>query len=53
MIVTPEDRFVLLEANPTGQWAWIQKATGLPICETLVDLLSGNLLERERLDVPM
>ncbi len=53
MIVTPEDRFVFLEANPTGQWAWIQNATGLPICETLVDLLSGNLRERGLLDAPV
>lgn len=49
MIVTPDNRYVLLEANPTGQWAWIQNATGLPICKALVDLLTGAPLEREPL----
>jgi hypothetical protein len=28
--------------NSNGQWGWIQNATGLPICETLVDMLVGN-----------
>lgn len=42
MIVTPDDRYVFLEANACGQWGWIQNATGLPICETLVDLLAGE-----------
>lgn len=27
MIVTPDDRYVLLEANACGQWGWIQNAT--------------------------
>lgn len=45
MIVTPDDRFVLLEAKPTGQWAWIERATGLPICKALVDLLVGEPTE--------
>jgi glutathione synthase/RimK-type ligase-like ATP-grasp enzyme len=40
MIVTPDDnRYIFLEANPNGQWQWIERATGFPICETLVDLL--------------
>jgi ATP-grasp ribosomal peptide maturase len=40
MIVTPDDnRYVFLEANPNGQWQWIERATGFPICETLVELL--------------
>ncbi len=39
MIVTPDDRYVFLEVNPNGQWQWIERATGFPICETLVDLL--------------
>ena len=55
MIVTPDDRYVFLEANATGQWSWIERATGLPICETLVDLLVGQSgeprdpTERERI----
>jgi glutathione synthase/RimK-type ligase-like ATP-grasp enzyme len=46
MIVTPDERYVFLEANACGQWSWIQQATGLPICEALVDLLGGELTER-------
>lgn len=42
MIVTPDGRYVFLELNSNGQWGWIQNATGLPICETLVDMLVGN-----------
>ncbi|MQA24741.1 MAG: ATP-grasp ribosomal peptide maturase [Micromonosporaceae bacterium] len=29
----------MFECNPGGQWAWIEDTTGLPITETLVDLL--------------
>jgi ATP-grasp ribosomal peptide maturase len=42
MIVTPDGRYVFLELNSNGQWGWIQNATGLPICETLVDMLVGG-----------
>lgn len=41
MIVTPDDRYVFLEINPSGQWMWIEDETGLPIsdavCDTLLD----------------
>ena len=30
-----------LEANPCGQWDWIQAATGLPIGESIADELQG------------
>jgi ATP-grasp ribosomal peptide maturase len=30
-----------LEANPCGQWDWIQHATGLPIAEAIADELQG------------
>ena len=42
MVLTLDDRYVFLEVNPSGQWAWIQQATGLPLCETLIDLLIDN-----------
>jgi hypothetical protein len=48
LVVTPDGRYVLLEANSTGQWAWIERATGLPICAALVDLLTAETKERER-----
>ncbi len=42
MILTPDERYVFLELNPNGQWGWIEHATGLPLCRTLVDLLTGT-----------
>jgi glutathione synthase/RimK-type ligase-like ATP-grasp enzyme len=39
LILTPDGRYVFLEVNPTGQWLWIERATGLPIGEALCDLL--------------
>jgi ATP-grasp ribosomal peptide maturase len=47
MIVTPDDRYVFLEANSNGQWQWIERAAGFPICETLVDLLVAGKAGRE------
>lgn len=42
-IVTPDDRWVFLEINPNGQWAWIEDATGLPIAASIADALTrGN-----------
>jgi hypothetical protein len=39
MIVTPDDRYVFLEINPNGQWAWIEDETGLPISDAICDAL--------------
>jgi len=38
-IVTPDGRWVFLEANPNGQWAWIEEATGAPIAAAIADAL--------------
>ena len=38
-IVTPDGEHVFLEINPSGQWGWIEEATGLAITNTIVDLL--------------
>jgi glutathione synthase/RimK-type ligase-like ATP-grasp enzyme len=32
--------FWFLEANPNGQWGWIEMRTGLPIASALVDALT-------------
>ncbi|WP_028192279.1 ATP-grasp ribosomal peptide maturase [Salinispora pacifica] len=40
-IVTPEGEHVFLEANPNGQWAWIEDQTGLPIAAAIADALEG------------
>lgn len=42
MILTPDGRYVFLEINPNGQWAWIEDLTGMPISEAMADLLSGK-----------
>lgn len=42
MILTPEGRYVFLEINPNGQWAWVEDLTGMPISEALVELLTGQ-----------
>ncbi len=39
-VVTPDDRWIFLEINPNGQWAWIQDATGLPIAASIADALT-------------
>ncbi|MFF4738760.1 ATP-grasp ribosomal peptide maturase [Streptomyces sp. NPDC001262] len=40
-IVSPTGEWTFLEANPCGQWDWIQHATGLPIAEAIADELLG------------
>lgn len=42
MVLTPDGRYVFLELNPNGQWGWIENATSLPICRTLVDVLTAH-----------
>jgi ATP-grasp ribosomal peptide maturase len=42
MIVTPGGEYVFLEANPNGQWAWIEAETGLPIAAAIADALEGR-----------
>src|SRR6185312_4199806 len=42
MVVTPEGEHVFLEANPNGQWAWIEDETGLPIAAAIADALEGG-----------
>lgn len=37
-----DDRFWFLEANPNGQWAWIEQQTGAPLTAAIVDALSGD-----------
>lgn len=42
LIVNRDGEPVFLEVNPMGQWLWLEKATGVPITNTLVEhLLSG------------
>lgn len=48
LIVTPDGQHVFLEINPTGQYLWLEEATGLPISEALCDLLLGHDLAPAR-----
>ncbi|MFG2722935.1 ATP-grasp ribosomal peptide maturase [Streptomyces sp. NPDC048416] len=40
-IVSPSGDWTFLEANPCGQWDWIQHHTGHPIAEGIADELLG------------
>ncbi|GAA4477658.1 hypothetical protein GCM10023094_20270 [Rhodococcus olei] len=42
LILTPDGRYVFLEINPSGQWLWIEDATGLPISDAIADLLRSG-----------
>jgi glutathione synthase/RimK-type ligase-like ATP-grasp enzyme len=41
-VVTPEGRHAFLEINASGEWMWLQQSPGLPIAESLADLLLGK-----------
>ncbi|MEU8919071.1 ATP-grasp ribosomal peptide maturase [Streptomyces nigrescens] len=40
-VVSPTGEWTFLEANPCGQWDWIEHATDLPIAEAIADELQG------------
>ena len=40
MIVTPDDEYIFLEANPNGQWLWIERETGMKISDAIADMLA-------------
>ncbi len=42
LIVTPDNEYFFLEANPVGQWLWIEQLCGLPISDALCSLLCFN-----------
>jgi glutathione synthase/RimK-type ligase-like ATP-grasp enzyme len=37
-----DDRYVFLELNPNGQWAWLEQLTGVPLRASLANLLEGG-----------
>jgi glutathione synthase/RimK-type ligase-like ATP-grasp enzyme len=43
-VVTTDGQWVFLEANPGGQYGWLQAATGLPISTAVADLLEKGSL---------
>ncbi|HEC33065.1 MAG TPA: hypothetical protein ENI63_02280 [Candidatus Kaiserbacteria bacterium] len=40
MIITPDEKYVFLEINPSGQWGWIEKLTGMKISQAIAKLLA-------------
>ncbi len=40
-VVTPDDRYVFLEHNPKGQFAWIEEKLGLPISSAFLELFQN------------
>ncbi len=42
-VVTPDERWVMLEANSGPQFGWLEGATGAPMVAAMADLLmKGN-----------
>ena len=41
-VITPDDRWIMLECNPSGQWLWLHHRADLPIPGALADLLTGG-----------
>lgn len=41
LVLDAEGRYWFLEINPNGQWAWIERQTGLPIARAIVNSLAG------------
>ena len=44
--LTESGEWVFIECNPSGQWAWLEPPTGLPMTAALADLLEGGLRVR-------
>ncbi|KTT98232.1 ATP-dependent carboxylate-amine ligase [Sphingomonas sanguinis] len=42
LVEDKDGRFWFLEANPNGQWAWIEQRTGAPVTAAIVDALCGG-----------
>jgi ATP-grasp ribosomal peptide maturase len=40
-VVTADDQHYFVDLNPSGQWGWIQEATGLPIAAAIAAELAG------------
>ena len=49
MVLTPSGKYVFLEINPNGQWAWIEELTGMAISSAIADLLIAGRSVKEGL----
>lgn len=42
-VITPDDRWVMLECNPNGQWLWLHHVADLPIPAAIANLLTSPI----------
>ena len=47
IILTPDNRHVFLELNPSGEFFWLERAPGLPISGAIADLLLAQSSRRQ------
>ena len=47
IILTPDERHVFLELNPSGEFFWLERIPGLSISEAIADLLLGHSPRRQ------
>ena len=47
IVLTPYDRHVFLELNPSGEFFWLDRSPGLPISDAIADVLLGHSSRRE------
>jgi glutathione synthase/RimK-type ligase-like ATP-grasp enzyme len=43
VIYSTDGNYYFLDLNPTGQWIWIELATGMPMIEEFIDLISSYI----------
>lgn len=48
IVLTPDERYVFLEINPTGRYGWIEDATSMPISEAVATLLATQARQEVR-----
>lgn len=41
-VVNDDDQYSFVDLNPSGEWGWIQEATGLPIAAAIAAHLAGD-----------
>jgi len=46
IILTPDNRHVFLELNPSGEFFWLERSPGLPISDAIADVLLGHAPRR-------
>lgn len=42
LVLTKDGKYVFLECNPNGQWAWLEERLGFPISKNIVNQLWGH-----------